>query len=256
MSSLATLLTSSVRSRLVRWVVSHPNEEIGISAFARQSGFTPRAVVKEVENLEALGVLRRSRVGREDRLSGNQESGVLRTLSALVEELDNLENTRRGDDEGVRNALVTFGAPLVRIVTKNAHNPEMSLEEAIVSGLDAGKRDATLLRTLPVALLKNRQQLDLDVLEGLARKRRLTSELGMLLELVGELSEWPALSQRAATLRDGRRTRTRFYFQPRTRFEARAIREQTPEFARRWGFWLNMDKEMFQTTMEHHEEVH
>lgn len=256
MNSLTTLLTSSVRSRLVEWIVSHAGDDIGISTFARQNGFTARAVVKEVENLESLEVLTRRRVGREDRLSANPRSGVLRALSELVQELGNLKNAHVGDDEVVRNALVAWGAPLVRTTTADESSPEMLLEEAIISGLDVGKRDATLLRSLPVALVKNRQHLDLDVLVELARERRLAPELGMLLELTGRLAGWPALSQCTEKLRDGRRTKNRFFFQPRNRFEERAIREQTPEFARRWGFWLNMDTEMFRSTMKQHAAVH
>ena len=255
MNVLSTLLTSKVRSRLVRWLVEHRIATTSASAFARKHGFTPRAVVREAKVLERLGVLVRRRVGREDRLSANQTSGVLRALSMLVEEVDQLENERAHRDEKVRGALIAFGAPLARPLAEKGSSAVMPLEEAIVSALDVCKRDATLLRSLPIVLVNNRARLDLSALVELATRLKFSAELGMLLELTGELAGWPELSHRAAQLKDARRTKTRYFFRPRNRFEERAMREQTPEFAQRWGFWLNMDKEMFRSTMEGHARV-
>ena len=137
-----------------------------------------------------------------------------------------------------RPTLAAFGAPLL-----DEPRREMPLEEAVVRALVAGRRDPTLLRVLPVVLLKNAGDLDLGGLRRAARARRVEAELGMFLDLAGTLGRRRALST-AARLLSPRVGAPRYYPKPLGGKYGRMLAdERTPAVVRRWGFRMNATEE-------------
>ena len=73
-----------------------------------------------------------------------------------------------------------------------------------------------------------------------------------MLELVGELTTAPQWSQRAAPLAAGRPNEPSYYFEAAGEYARRSAQAKTPPVALRWGFFLNMPVESFQSAVEKH----
>jgi hypothetical protein len=147
----------------------------------------------------------------------------------------------------VAETLVAFGAPL-GAWSPRAHLP---LEQALVAGLVQSRADATVLRALPVVLLRNWRDLAWPALEQSARQAGVTSALGMLVELTAKLAGVPDLEAKVAGW--PRPTRDpEPYFPSRNRFDAELVAERTPAVARAWGFLMNVGEDSFRRLLETH----
>jgi len=113
-----------------------------------------------------------------------------------------------------RPTLTAYGAPLFFSARR-----DMGLEEAVVRSLRVLRRDPTVLLSLPVVLVKNERALDGGELLAKAKELGLEAELGMVLDLTGELSRRP-------------------------RFRAPVVA--------RWGFRMNMPESSFQQFLAKH----
>jgi hypothetical protein len=157
------------------------------------------------------------------------------------------ERQERRDLE-VRFALAAVGAP-VGAPRKNP--PPADLEAALADGLVLAHRDATLTRTLPLVLWRQRNRFNLDRLVAQASRRGERFSLGLFLELAGRLGHEPTLVQAAQRLRDRRRTAVRLFFAREHGPVAMAMaRRYTPQVARRWGYLMNMGVDSFRTLFD------
>jgi len=138
-----------------------------------------------------------------------------------------------------RPSLAAYGTPLVGVGPAQ----EMGREEALVAGLQEARTDPTLLRALPVMVLRNEGRLDWDDVRGRARRGKLNAELGMLLDLTAAVSGHASLREQARGLADRRRRVPRYLPEPASQFERRLADKRTPAAARRWGFRMNMSQE-------------
>jgi DNA-binding Lrp family transcriptional regulator len=218
-----------------------------IAELARRARLSPRTVRAEIENLEAVGLVRREAVGPADLVSANfAHPKTAHVVALLGPDPDPLAAEEHAL---VRESLAAYGAPLLGITPV----PRMSPEDAIVAGLLMSRQDPALLRTLPLVVAGNAQRLDWARLHEEARRRKQKAELGMLLDLTARLTGRPELSERARSLRDRRRG-LRSFFPLRGRYHKRVTEMNTPAVARRWGFLLNMPEDSFRTLFEKHRE--
>ena len=146
-----------------------------------------------------------------------------------------------------RPTLAAYGAPLAE-----APRYDMPLEEALARALVAGRRDPTLVLSVPVVLLDNARTLDAQRLLREARKHGVGSELGMMLDLTAKVSRRSAFARLARLL--PKRTRGSVYY-PRAlggrRGRALADRN-TPAVVAKWGFRMNETEDALRAFVERH----
>lgn len=205
------------------------------SELARLGRVTPRAVSVEVKRLAAAGVVEVEAEGAADRVRANRLHPAAKALSELLRRASGVTRLPGVDP---RPSLAAYGAPLAGVEPR----AEMSLEAATVTALEGARRDPTLLRVLPVVLVRNEGKFNWDALLELARRRKLRNELGMMLELTADASGMQSLRDRAKGLADGRRSVPRYLPEPANDFERKLADQRSPAVARRWGFRMNMSE--------------
>ena len=104
------------------------------------------------------------------------------------------------------------------------------------------RTDPTVLRVLPVVVLRNEGRLDWEDVRSRARRAKLKAELGMLLDLTAAVSGRASLHEQTHGLSDRRRRVPRYLPEPASDFERRLADKRTPPAARRWGFRMNMSE--------------
>lgn len=251
MTVLRALLGDSARQRLVEWALEHEMAR-SESELARALGLTPRSVRNELCLMEDQGLVRRERVGREDRVLVVREHPAWEALGQLA----HLEprTLRQAGDERTRRELVAAGAPLT-----GTGEPVVSprpLEALLVDAVDLARRDATVLRVLPTFVAMHERRLRWETLVVLARRARRSAELGVVVALAAEACDRPQLARWAELLKDGRRKGVRsFHAHELSSFELRLAQARTPKAAQEWGFLMNMDLDAFRTTWRRHAEA-
>lgn len=245
------LFQAQARSALVHWLVGKGNSGT-VSELARLAGVTPRAARVEVAHLQELGLVRVEVDGAADRVNANTRSPLfspLRALCLAAEKQARAKGRRETlDHAALRETLVYFGAPFTHTRAKK----HMRLEVAVVEALTVAHSDATLLRVLPVVLARSVEVIDWERLKALARRGKRKAELGMLLEIPGTILNLPVLMEHAVELRDARVKSLHYFHPPRNKFEEELIAKNTPPFARKWGFLLNMGEDSFRSILEKH----
>jgi hypothetical protein len=146
-----------------------------------------------------------------------------------------------------RPTLTAYGAPLFFAAKR-----DMPLEEAVVRSLRVLRKDPTVLLSLPLVLVRNEGVLNMKALLAKARELGLEAELGMLLDLTGELAKRRRFRTLARRLGPSH-ARLRYLTDARSSFARRAADESTPPVAARWGFRMNMPESSFrQFLLKHH----
>lgn len=150
--------------------------------------------------------------------------------------------------ETARRQLRALGAPLPVDPVSVAPDER---ERVLVAGVELARRDPTVARVLPLVLWKQRDALNRERLELVARRSKEKHAVGFMLALTGELAGDRKLTRLAEQLRDRRVKRVRPFFElPATRSaEATALR-RTPELARKWGYSMNLDMDSFRSQFE------
>lgn len=240
------LVQSPARTGLLRLLLQ-ARVTASMRELAIRCGLSHQAVRKEVEHLERLGLVTVRASGPAHLVSANWDHPANPHLLALLD-LEGEAPLHEADDGRVREALAAFGAPLLEV----SPEPHWSLEETVVRAIKVARRDATVLRVIPVVLAKNRRVLDFKPLFDLACRHKVKAELGMLLELVSELLGDPSLAIYSDRLHDRRRTAWRYFPEARSRFEAELAARNAPEVARRWHFHSNMSVDSFRSLLSKH----
>jgi hypothetical protein len=213
---LEYLVTSRTRRELLRrlWL---RGDRGSVSGLARACGVSFAAAHRELEAMKAAGLACVERQGleavyrAEDR---HPEAAVLRSLLS----------TRDGSRE--LPAAGPSGA---------------SAEDALVDRLVRSREDVDVALALPLALWRQREQIDYTGLVQAATRRNERQALGLFLQLTGQLGGDRRLMLRASTLRDGRRTVVRPYFSS----AVGATGVKPLPLALRWGFVLNVELTRF-----------
>lgn len=245
---LETLFPSKARRALLELLFSASGGRASVSELARRAELTPRAVAVEVEKLRAAGLVEVEAAGAAHIVRANPRHPVAAALEQL---LRSARTTPRGAVAGqraVRESLAAYGAPLLGARPRR----HLALGEAVLRGLELARTDATVLRVLPLVVVRNLADFDWMDLRERARRMNLRSELGMLLELTSDVAGLPALRSEASPLRDGRRKRSRFFLAVHGQHERKLAQLRTPPSVARWKFWLNMPEDVFRETLRKH----
>jgi hypothetical protein len=223
-----------------------------VSALARRVKMSLNAVAAEVRNLSRAGLLRVESVGPSDLVRSNPDHPATKPLVDFLRAVHALarEPSRPADEVEVKESLVAFGAPL--LAYKGSEH--FTLEETLLRGLRAAKEDPSLLRVLPLVLLKNASAVKWVVLKESARRAKLKAELGMLVELTADAAGQPDLKKNVKELADRRRKGSRFFNEPRSRYERQLTESVTPRAARKWGFRLNLTEDSLRSVLQKHGE--
>jgi hypothetical protein len=172
---------------------------------------------------------------------------ALRTLLA-----DPAADDDAGARDRVRTWLADHGAPLM-VSGRDPGEAPPPLEVVVAEALVLAHRDSTVARVLPVLFWLNRDRLDWARLETEATARDERHALGFFLELTGELAHDPNLGKRAQHLLDHRRRRQQHFFSGHHGpYALAAAKENSPPFAQRWGYFMNMPLDGFASAFAKH----
>lgn len=219
-----------------------------MSGLARRAKLSQHSVAVEVKNLAKAGLVTVKSVGASDQVSANEKHPAAKPLTALLRVPELADPTPVDDQTEVKETLAAYGAPLL------AYQPRhhMSLEKAMVKGLRLAKRDAALLKVLPVVVAKNAHTLNWAALKEDAKQDKLKAELGMLVELTADVAQKPDLKNKVRDLEDRRRSVTSFFYVPRSKYEVALAEAATPAAARKWHFRMNLREDTFRSTLVKH----
>lgn len=243
---LKALFPTAARRAVVELLFSGAPAEASMSELARRANLTPRAIAVEVQKLEEAGLVEVHAFGSAHVVRRNDKSPASGALSELLRAAR--EADAGSSDRNVRRSLAAYGAPLAGEEPRAA----LSLSETLVRALKLARRDATILRVLPVVLAKHVNDLDWTDLVERAHRTNVKSELGMLLDLTADVARLPNLRARTAELRDGRRKRPRYFPAVAGTFEKQLAERRTPDAASRWQFFMNMTEDSFREFVSKH----
>ena len=238
------LVTSRARRSLLREYLSGGlDRPVSVSELARRSRLQPSTADRELERMEACGLVSSERVGKEKRVR-TKTPAAARLRSALA-----VSRPRESppSDRGTRAALAFYGAPLV--VADGEVDPPPPVEVTLADGLRLAHSDPSVAGNLPVVLARS-PHVDVAELARLAVLRGEGQALGFFLDLTDELSGERRFAEVANALRDGRVRRLKNFFSFDGRFKSleRDLAElNTPAAARRWHFLMNMSTESFRS---------
>ncbi len=246
MSLVNFLVTSNTRKDLLRLLWGEGVEASGhqLALLAKKTYST---VHGELEVMKAEGLVTSNREGRAEVFSKNDDYSSKKVLLMLFGiPKESHKDSDNVSDQDVRANLARFGVP---IVTQAKATLNLSLEEALVHGLDLARKDSTVARALPVAFARNKKTLDLARLEYLARRNKVLPVLGFYLELTAVLSKDKKLQSFARNLKDRRRKKMEVFFklQKTNKYEKNLTDKNTPLVARNWHFLMNLGMDSFES---------
>jgi len=194
------------------------------------------AAYRELARMEGAGLVLRVRRGRRSVLSRNAEYPQREALRSLLGSPPNDEGSRAAsgpagappslraalaDDEKTRAELAALGAPLLiakhvdvrggsGIGTPMDHVADPAA--TLVAGLRLARVDPSVARSLPIAIHRSWDAVDVRKLAFYAGVAGETQTLGFFLDLTGMLARRPALREAARSYRDRRVRRRREFF--------------------------------------------
>lgn len=245
MGKLVDELFQAARQEVLRLVLQE-RVTTSMRDLAARCGLSTEAVRKEVLHLERAGLLTTQAKGAAKLVAANWANPACQHLLALFD----LDAAPRPEvtDTAVRESLQAYGAPLL----EDHPQAHWSLEETLVFAAELARRDATVLRVLPVVLATHHRTLDRKALRRLAVQHRVKAEVGVLLDLTGNLIGEKTLQSMAKPLFDEKQTEWRDFPQTRNEFEAELAVMRSPEVARRWRFRMNMSEDSFRSFLSKH----
>jgi hypothetical protein len=241
------LVTSTARKDLLK-ILWLQNVSGSVRELARLSDLAPSAVARELARMERLGLVETGRVGSAKVSRANQSSPHASLLKRLLSS-DHPGHLPESENVQIRAWLAGFGAPLLVATEVKGGADVPALEEVLVRALHLSHWDASLARSLPVVLWRNRHRLELGALVHGSLRANEGQALGFFLELTGLLSGEAGFSQAAESLRDKRHRRETFFFRDdeASELSKELARVRAPEVARRWNFVMNMPLDSFES---------
>lgn len=245
MNLLDFLVFSQTRKNLLVLLWAENVEASGYQ-LAKLAGSAYSGVHQELESMVKAGLITARPQGKAVLFRKNDKYPQAGMLVALLESGQKVHpNTQNPSEDDVRLNLSKFGAPLA---VNGESDVDLSLEETLVAGLALSRHDATVARVLPVVFAKNKDAVNQERLEFLARQNGLLQVLGFFWDLTGRLMKNKRLQTMARHMRDHRRKRSQEFFlnAKKNRFEQALAKANTPPVARHWNFEMNMNMDSFE----------
>lgn len=216
-----------------------------MSELAELAGVAFAGAHAELKAMQRAQLVRSHHDGRKEVFAANLQHPEAAALRSLVTaERSSARTSHEKDDDSLKRRLVSLGAPLRGVSPLNV--PASERMEVLVKGLALARRDPTVARSLPLCVWKLRDDLDIKALASLANRPEDKHALGFFLELTAMLGGDRRLTGLAETLRDGRMTSVREFFQAGPR---EGLFRVFP-LAEKWGFQMNMDQDSFRSLFD------
>ena len=241
---LGEYLFGNSNKQKLAFLLWQENWQGSVRELSQLSGLSYATTYETLQRMEQFDLVKSSLHGRSRVYVSNLDEETKRlVLNLLGHKVD------RGVDKRYRS-LTELGAPLVE---ENPEEKGKVLEDLLCQKVAQSKNDATLLRVLPLVLLKTVNQLNLELLLAYSRKHKVTREMGFLLDLTSYLSDSNQFKKWSKRFKDRRRQKGVFYFH-RDRdagpYKQALLDDRTPKLARKWHLKLNMDLASEQKFME------
>jgi hypothetical protein len=247
MNLLDFLVSSDTRRKLLVLLWAE-NVEASGHQLAKLASAAYSGVHQELESMVNAGLVSSRPEGKAVMFRKNDQYPYAHMLVTLLEgEQKAPASKQRPTDHDARLNLSKFGAPLA---VEGVTNVDLSLEQTLVAGLALSRRDATVARVMPVVFAKNKDAVDSERLEFLARRKGLLQVLGLFWDLTGSLMNNKELRRKAKRVKDNRRKRTENFFlnTKSNRFEQALAEANTPSVVRDWKFTMNMNMDSFESS--------
>lgn len=235
------LVASKTRRRLLRllWV---DGMKASVSELARMAHVSFRAAHKELNKMYAAHLAKRTVKGTATVFEANQDHEGAEALRSLLSQ----PSYNRFDDEPhVRSWLSTLGAPLPEEPTDRV--PDVAT--VLAHGVKLARADASVARSLPVFVWKNRDKLDSKRARVVASQLGERHAVGFFLDLTGTLAGDRSLQEASASFRDLRRRSVQDFFVGQySAMERQLADSRSPDTARNWQFRMNMTMDTFAST--------
>ena len=242
---LDTLFGNSTAAKVLMFLGDHSETYAQEVADSTETALS--LVQAQLRRLEHGGVLVSHVKGRMRFYTFAPSFGLRDDLVSMLRHGEVLAQER---DVLVRNALFTLGAPTFgeEVLVKD-------VERALVDGVELAHRDGTVASVLPVCFFKQRERVRVEKLVREAEARGEVRALGMFLELTAQLSGDARFTTWAERLRTKQKRRLLDYFfvgDRRSEFARAATKKNTPEVAKKWGFFANMGFDAFESMFRKH----
>ena len=169
---------------------------------------------------------------------------MLRPLGLGVDLVELPRHQAKPSREQVHAWLSYYGAALYGSTSVDPTTvPEA--ERVLAEGLKLSRESASVARSLPLALWKNRRRLNMDRLRHEAEVRGQGRVLGFFLDLTAKLSGEALFAAEAAKLHALAPSKPTQFFRPTTWRERKLAELRTPEVARKWRFRMNIPMDSF-----------
>lgn len=191
----------------------------------------------------AVHLARRTVEGNATMFGANQDhpgAEALRSLLGLSS-----PNPLTDTEPRVRSWLSALGAPL----PDDPADPVPDVATVLAHGAKLARSDASVARSLPVVVWKNRQNLDVERMRAAASLLGEKHTVGFFLDLTGTLGRDSSLKERAKRFRDRRRKTAQNFFLGKHSTRSRQLADsRSPRVAREWHFRMNMTMDTFAST--------
>jgi hypothetical protein len=250
MGLLSYLFKNKESVRLVEllWV---DKLQASVNELSHLSGLSYSTTHEELQRMKSLGLVKMERSGKATLFSSalaDNEADVLVSLFATKKKAG-VRKTFSFDD---------FKMPLLGDYSE-LQSEKMEVEELLVKAVHLSKKNASLLRALPLLLRKMGDNFDFNQLAYWSKRYETNRELGFLLELTAQLTKNKKYNKLAKKFKDKRWAKPDFYFESDFElagFQAIAVDRNTPELAKKWYLKLNMGLDSFQSFYSKYEEVY
>ena len=171
-----------------------------------------------------------------------------RLLKKLLEQPVKSRDSATTEALQLKADLVSLGLPVFAGALSPASRSTGSLESLVVEAAKLAEDDASVARSLPVLLVRLKDQLDYKVLKQASRRADSKHRVGFFLDLAGKLGSDVDMSRAAESFFDHRRKLTRSFFSNQSKYSTELALKRTPDLAKKWGWTMNMGLDAFEST--------
>jgi len=205
---------------------------------------------EELQRMKSLGLVKMQRVGKATLYS----SALTEVESKVVKNLFSKTNLKRKTV-----SFADYNLPLLGDFNELLTDNQLEPEELLVKSVKSAKKNATLLRVLPLMLKKMGAELNLYQLVYWAKRYEVNRELGFLLDLTAALTKNTKFSKLAKQFKDKRWSKPEYFFESDSNlsgFQEQLTEKNTPELAKKWYLKLNMGLDSFQSLYSKYEKAY
>lgn len=239
--------TESAKLAELLWV---EKLEASVNELSHLSGLSYTTTYDELQRMKSLKLVKMKRNGKATYYS----SALTDELTAAVKNL--FEKVKTGNVKNV--SFNEYNLPLLGDYDELLKNDKTSAEELLIKAVKFSKKNATLLRVLPLLVKRMGENLDIHQLEYWSKRYDTHRELGFLLDLTTELTKNKKFSKLARSFKDKRWSKSDYYFEGDRElkgFQAMLVDKNTPDLAKKWYLKLNMGLDSFESFYNKYEKA-